>query len=289
MPLWETDPSESGNQFPAAVLPPPAPGSTQRAGSQGDVWWKLETIEAPGLKFKNFSVTGQFPLNEEGITVRIGQVIPEASTFGVPYPFVQWVKGEVQSIQFDVFLFSRDKNEDIVAIFNDMLRLQEFVPELRRIPVCRFTFANAISVKCFVKGFGEAKFSRPKVDGTVRKIEFRMELVRYTPYEAKEVDTSKPPKFSRMQTASGESRMYEYLARREYGISRTLWGDKLRKLNRAYPFAVEDGGATKVPNGKLILGTKVMPEFHGFTLSDPEVSAMFISRVDVRRARILVI
>jgi hypothetical protein len=288
-PFSGTPGQPTGNTSPSPSIPPAAPTGVGAPSTQGDVHWKLETIEPKNLKFINFSISGQFPVKEEGITVRMNDVVPDVGTFGIAQPFIQWVRGEVEIISFDVVLFSRDKNEDPKVLFDNIAKVKTFVKELGRTPVCRFTYGNILSVKCMVLGFGEVKYSRPRTDGKARKIEFTLTLKRFNPYKIEEIDRNKKPKFSRMQSTAGDLRMYEVLARREYGSESAIYGDRLRKLNRANPFASEDGGRTKVPVAERVVGGPLAPEFHGFRIDRDTVAEVFRDRAVARNARVLVV
>jgi len=281
--------TSSGNVIPRNITPYFGSIDYRRQGPQGDVHWKLETIEPVGLQFQNFVVSGQLPVSEEGITLSYNQVVAETGVYGLPLPFVQWVRGEVQIVTFDVMLFSRDKDEDILTMFNEMARVTQYIDELKRIPLCRFTYGNILSIKCLVGGFGEVKIARPRNDGKARKIEFTLTLKRYQPYELKETDPNKPVKKSRMQVVSGDERMYEILARKEYGFANAIYGDRLRKLNRAEPFAVADEGKAKIPKGKIILAERIQPEYHAFNMNNESVAEMFLTRAVARNGRTLVI
>jgi hypothetical protein len=267
----------------------PVQNYTSRISTQGDIHWRIETIEPLGLNFQNFIVQGQFPVDDDGVTFHDAQVIPEVASYGVPQPFIQWVRGELQTVKFNVILYSRDSQEDINKIYKDMRRLQTWTPELRRTPICRFTYGSILSMKCLVRGFGDVKISRPKPDGSARKIEFSITLARFKPFTLNEIDVTKPQSESRMQICSGETRMYEFLAMKEYGVDNTIFGDRLRKRNRKNGFAVPDGERTKVPSAKVILKEKIVQDFHGFRKDNPAVANMLNDRIQTRRNRVLVV
>lgn len=279
----------TGDTIPSGTDQPFLTGDPARDGVQGDVHWKIQTIEPPGLKFKNFTITGQLPTPEEGITMRLNQVIAEAATYSQTDPFTQWVRGELKVVSFDVVLFSRDKDEDIKTMFDNMVAAQTYVPELNRIPVCRFTYGSIVSIKCQIAGFGDVKIFRPKPDGKARRIEFPITLKKFISYKIKEIDRNQKPKFSRMQVVSGDERMYEFLARKEYGPTGAVYGDRLRKLNRGEPFAVSDGGTTKVPRADKVAIGQLSPEFHGFQITREETNAVFLDRAVARNEKFLVI
>lgn len=269
----------------------PQPGVTlysSRESTQGDVHWRIETIEPIGLNFQNFIVQGQLPIADEGITLRDSQSIPEVSSYGVPQPFIQWVRGELQTISFPCLLYSRDRQEDIKQIYDSFRRLQTWTPELRRTPLCRFSYGSILSMKVMVRGFGDVKIARPKPDGSARKIEFTMTLAKWKPYTLNEVDVTKPQSESRMQICSGDTRMYETLARKEYGDNFAIYGDRLRKRNRKNGFAVPDGERTKVPSAAIILKERIVQDFHGFRQDKPAVANMLNDKINARRNRVLV-
>lgn len=296
MGIFDDDPTDFGpgptgstvptSQGAFATLPDPV-----RGGPQGDVHWKLETIEPSGLEFKNFTVSGQFPVKEEGISIRMNQVLPDTGTYNMPFPFVQWVRGQVQVISFDVVLFSRDKDENILAMFKEMERLQTYVPELGRIPVCRFTYGNILSVKCMVEGFGEVKIARPRTDGKARKIEFPISLKRFQPFKVPSQDSNAPVKRSMRRIVGGDDRMYEVIARRIYGVENAIYGVRLRreKENRRYPFAAQDGEKVQIPRkDKVVIGS-ISPTFYAFQIGREDVANAFLARAVARNNRFLIV
>ncbi len=294
--LFNDDPTDfgpgpTGNTVPTSKAPFFATIDPNRQGIQGDVHWKLETIEPSGLRFKNFTVSGQLPVKEEGVSVRMNQVVPDAGTYNMPYPFVQWVRGEMQVISFEVILYSRDKNEDILSMFREMARLQTHVTELGRIPICRFTYANILSIKCIVQGFGDVRIARPRADGQARRIEFTMTLKRFTPFKVPTMDRNKPTRRSLYRTVGGDDRMYEIIARRQYGFENAIYGVRLRRerVNRQYPFAAQDEKKVQIPRAdKVVVGT-ISPVFYGFQITREDVSDVFLARATARNQRFLIL
>ena len=285
--LPQTDPFYPG--IDNAFEGPLPPAHQSRQASQGDVHWKIATIEKKDTKFQNFTLRGQMPVTEEGITMSMNQVIPEAASAGQFHPFIQWLRGELNMINIPVLFYSRDNVEDIKSMFVTARRLMMDMG-YGRIPICRFTYGDIISVKCLVKGFGEVRFGRPKTTGQAKRIDFSLTLARYIPYDLADGDTfSNVVHESRMQVVSDERRMYEFLARYEWGTDAALYGDRLRKRNRAEPFAVPDGEATKVPSGKIILNETVTPEYHGFNMDREVVSEMINDKFTARNTRVLVV
>jgi hypothetical protein len=273
--------------FYQGVQGQPNPSPTSRSSTQGDVHWRLRTIEPPGLKFQNFQVAGLFPVEDDGIGITMNQNVAEAGSYGVPFPFVQWIRGELQVVTLPVVLFSRDKDENIKYYFDEMAKFITYVPELKRIPVCRFTYGEILSIKCICRGFGEVKIARLKPDGKARRIDFTITLARTEPYKLISYDANAKPNESRYQVVSGNERMYERLASREWGSP--IHGDRLRKRNKRYAFAAADGEKVKVPSGDIILNEAVKPEFFAFKTDIENVALANLNKYNARNAKVLVV
>lgn len=258
---------------------------SSRRSFWGTVHWKIKTIEPPGTKFKEIKIKGQFPL-EDGIKVKMENSIPETGSYGQMQPFIQWIKGELEIVTFDVVLYARDKEEDIDNKFNQFKQLLHKSPELRRPPICLFSYGSAYSKKCMVKGLGEVSIGRLAEYGQTRSIKFPITLVAYKPYTVKEIDKNKPKKESRYQIVAGEDRMYEMLANKEFGVENAIYGDRLRKRNKAMSFAADEEVLVKIPDADIILNEDVYPEFHAFDISRDTVAESFIDRFTARNNRI---
>jgi hypothetical protein len=268
--------------------PNPLGLTVDKGRSSADVHWRIDTVEPKNSPWKrsNFSVKGQLPLPEDGLKYNVTNVIADAGGLGLRHPFVQWIRGEKQTVTFEAHLFAEHNGMDIKTLFNSILRTMTFVPELNRPPVCRFTYGNILSLLVLVQG-GEAQIKRARKDGKARYIVWPLTLVRFVPYKLKILSTS-GIKESRHELATEERRMYEVLAAREYGTENALFGDRLRKRNRGFPFAAEDESAVKVPSGDIILTEIVEPEFHGFKVGDTPAQQAMLKRITNRAGRFLV-
>lgn len=259
-------------------------------GFQGDVYWQLTTVESTWQKKgKNFTVTGQFPVEDDGIGWTDDNVLANSGGFGLPAPFVQWIRGELQVITVPVILYSRHRDEDIKLMYDRIKRTKNFDVSLRRIPICRFTYGSFMSMLIQVKGVGEARIARLKRDGKARRIAFTLTLHKYEPVKRDQRITGKPPKESRIQLVTSERRMYEFIAAAEWGTENAIFGDRLRKRNRRYPFAAKDEGTVKIPSGDIILNEKVEPEFHAFAVGNTEANQVVLDKINARRSKILVV
>jgi hypothetical protein len=116
-----------------------------------------------------------------------------------------------------------------------------------------------------------------------------MTLKKYIPYKVKEIDKNKRPKFSRAQMVSGDERMYEVLARYEYGLDAAIYGVNLRRINRADSFAASDGGLVKVPRGDKIATGRLQPEQHALQIEREETAAVFLARANARGDKFLIV
>jgi hypothetical protein len=285
-----------GDPFADGVddIPDNFPGLNQatKVTRQGDVHWKLETIENKDSNFQNFKLQGQFPVGDEGIGYTVNAVVPEAASAGMFHPFIQWVRGQLEVVTLPVLFYSRDTTENITYFFQQAKRLMEDMG-YGRPPLIKFTYGSILSLKVLVRGFGEVKIARPKPDGSARRIDFTVTMARYNPYDVSVANSSAdlPGRFheSKMVQVSGERRMYEVIARREFGPDASIYGDRLRKRNRAEPFAVSDGGLTKVPSSRIILAEFVTPEYHGFNDGNEDTAKMIQAKFSARNARTLVV
>lgn len=290
VPAGPTTPNPLSNA-PAVGTLPGLPTNNAAVGAKRDseVHWKIETVEPKNSPWKrsNFVVVGQFPVPEEGIRYNVNNVIGDAGGLGLPHPFVQWIRGEKQTITLDAILFARHNGEDIKILFQSILDLMTQVPELGRPPVCRFTYGSLLSLLVLVQG-GEINIRRPRVDGKARHIIWPITLVRFVPYKLDILSTSGIKESRHVQVAD-ERRMYEILAAREFGTANALAGDRLRKRNRSAPFAAEDESLVKIPNADIILSETVTPEFHGFVPTNLAAQAAFLLRQTARKERFLVL
>lgn len=253
-------------------------------GLSSDVHWKLDTVESV-RSYRNFQVTGQFPVADEGITWDLGSIVPDAGAMGQAHPIIQWVRGEVQNIALPVVYFSRHSGEDIMETwFKPMKKLRDRDSLLKRAPICRFTYGSIVSVLCIVQTLGGVKIARPRTDGKARRIDLAVTMRRYEPYKIKEVDSTKPKKESLFHTVGRHERSWEMLAARLYGPDMALWGDRLRKRNRDQAFAATIGAEVKIPNRDIIEQELIEPEWHGFRRGDEAAEQMVLDRFVARNA-----
>lgn len=264
---------------------PIAPSS--RDSIHGKTHWKLETIEPASNQFPKFAVKGQFPLSD-GIKVKMDNIIGVTGSYGRQDPLIQWITGELETVTFEVFLFSRDSKENIDRWFTQFKQLLKKNKQLRRPPLCRFTFGSIYSTKCLVKGFGEVEFSQPKDDGSSRQIKFGLTLSKYKPYKIKELDRNKPLHYSRKSLVSGKDILWENIAAEEWGVENAIYGDRLRKLNRSMAFAAKEEKLVTIPDGSIILNEIIQPEFHGFNRAKESVAENLINKIVSRKNKTLV-
>jgi hypothetical protein len=258
--------------------------------TQGDVHWKISTIENQSSKFSNITVRGQFPVGDEGITMHVSNVVAQGPVYNGEAPIIQFVRGNLRTINLPLVFFARDKDENIMSMYKRMERIATRDDTLKRLPLCKFTYGQAITMKCFVQALGDVKIYRLTTQGKARRIEFTAILSRFQPYEVVQTLKGTRPRESRLQMVnSPEMRMYEFVAMREWGPRGVLYGDRLRKRNKGNPFYAPDGERTKVPNGDIILSEKVEPEFHAFDEFDEDAADLLEAKFAARNALTMVV
>lgn len=261
-----------------------AAGSRQAV--YGQTFWKLETIESKANKFQNITIKGQFPL--EKVKVKMDNTVPSTGSYGQQAPLIQWIKGELKVVTFDVVLFSRDFLENIDVKFKEFQQVLLKNKDLNRPPICRFTYGNALSLPCVVRGFGDVEYDRLKEDKNSRQIKFSITLAAYKDYKIKEIDRNKPPHYSKHTLLAGEDRMWEKIAAKEYGPENALYGDILRKLNKSMAFAAETEVLVTIPTDYLVLNEDIRPEFHGFNKGNEFATENIINKIVERKGKVRV-
>lgn len=251
--------------------------------TQGDVHWKLTTVESV-RSYRNFSVVGQFPVPDDGIGYTLNNTVAEMGAHGQRHPLIQWIRGELEVVTVPVVLFSRHSQEDIEQKFQDIKKMRDWDKLLARSPVCRFTYGSILGVLCVVKGLEDVKIFRPRPDGKARRIQFTITLHRYVPYKLRSIDTTKPPYESRAHRVGRLDGSWEMVAAREYGPESALHGDRLRKRNRRQAFAPVIGEDIHIPNRDIILEETVEPEFHAFVRGDEAAEQAVLDKFVARNS-----
>lgn len=252
-----------------------------------DVHWKISTVESV-RSYSNITITGQFPVTEDGVTWELNSSVPDVGAMGHAHPIIQWVKNEIEEISLSIVLFSRHRDEDIMPRFKNLKKLRDRDNLLRRAPICRFTYGSIISMLCQVRSLGGVKIERPTQNGRARRIDLSLTLVRYEPYKIKEVDSTKPQKESLYHTVGRHEQSWEMLAVKTYGPEMALYGDRLRKRNKSQAFSAEIGTEVKIPNREIIIRELIEPEWHGFKRGDETAEQMVLDKFIARNDHYLV-
>ncbi len=139
-----------------------------------------------------------------------------------------------------------------------------------------------------VRGFGDVDFSQLREDGKSREIKFTITLAAYKKYTIKEVDRNKPKQLSRHPLVSGEDRMWEMIAAKEYGVDGAIYGDRIRKYNKKMGFAADEEVRIVLPKDEIILNEFIYPEFHAFDRSNEEATGNLINKIVARKNKVIV-
>lgn len=244
--------------------------------------WSLTTVESVRA-YRNFTVTGQFPVVDDGITWSLNSTVAELGAHGQSHPLIQWIRGELETITLPVMFFSRHSDDDIEQRFKSLKKLRDWDRLLRRAPVCRFTFGSILGTLCIVRGLGDVKIYRLRTDGMARRIELTVTMSKYVPYKLIK-STDKPKRDTLHHKVGRLDRSWEMLAIRAYGPEFALWGDRLRKRNRDQAFAPIIGTTVDIPAKEKILAERILPEYHGFNRQDEAAQEVVLGKFQARNA-----
>lgn len=125
---------------------------------------------------------------------------------------------------------------------------------------------------------------RLRSDGKARRIVFTITLVKYLPYKLDEVDPTMPYHDSRHHIVGEFEQSWEMLAVKEYGPEMVLFGDRLRKRNRANAFAAPVGSEALIPAATRIEGETITPEFHAFKRGSETAEQVVLNKFVARNA-----
>ena len=225
-------------------------------------------------------VEGQFPL-EDGVSVTMGGSIASADRVGFQDPIVQWINGVGRTYSFKAEFFARHKAENIKKQYDTLEKLGTKDPNFGRSHICIFVYGKIYRELVLIRDLNPI-VGNPRDDGSARKIEFSITLVRYKPFSQKAIDPTKPAKESYVRIASSVEQSYEMLARVYYGDP--LFGDRLRKRHPKMPLAPEVGEVVKIPNASIITTETVEPAMYAMDLETNKDAAESFRRLAERRS-----
>lgn len=167
--------------------------------------WRLYDID------HDVTVEGQFaPL---GLTRDVGSNIGETQSLNRQDTIIQWLSGTGESITFDAMLFADNILYSILEQMQALENLTKRDPDLRRPPVCRFTYGREVAMQCIVESVGGIRYGEARPGGKLRSVMFTVSLRKYVPYSP--TATEEPTETVFRPARQNET--YEVIAERAYG------------------------------------------------------------------------
>lgn len=204
-------------------------------------------------------ISGQFP--PQNLRENVSGTWSEASTLGLPTPVLQFVKGDLETIQVDLKIFSKhrgllgtgigaDDVEERIAQMRDAARAD---PDLGRPHVWLFSVGTQFSQTVVIRTVGGIRYDRmiPQDGGVLRGAMFTLDMARYVPYSV----TDLTAQAESLVTPARTGETYEHIARRVHGDP--LLGEALRRRNPDRRI-LEEGDLVHVPNARKLRG-EVLP------------------------------
>lgn len=167
--------------------------------------WRLYDID------HDVTVEGQFaPL---GLTRDVGSNIGETNSLNRQDSIIQWLSGTGESITFDAMIYADNILYSILEQFQALENLTKRDPDLRRPPVCRFTYGREVAMQCIVESIGGIRYGEARPGGKLRSVMFTISLRKYVPYSPTATAESTETIFK----PAKQNDTYEIIALRAYG------------------------------------------------------------------------
>lgn len=209
-----------------------AAGMTQNKPQSKDQKWRISSKET------GVDVEGQFTVDQININT-IGGIYADITTVNQSHPITQWIRGQLETITLTSELWAKDRTDNIIEKFTNLLKLCQRDENLHRPPICIFSFGSALSIQCFLEHVSNVGYGPLRPDGTPQRIHFTLTVRSYVPSVVNPTDPSKPERQSRIRKAkTGET--YESIAFDEYGDASL--GEFLRRWSRYRPDLTEGDG-----------------------------------------------
>lgn len=211
-----------------------------------DVKWTLVSRD------DGTEIEGQF--QAQNVRENVSGVWAQQGTLGLDQPILQFVRGELETIQFDVKVFARHRGtlgtgvnaEDIRTTVDQIRDLARRDPGLGRPHVWVFAIGEQFSQQVIIQSVGGIRYDRFRPsDGSLRGVLFSMTLWRYEPYEPPGLTTVAESLVTSFKT--GET--YEHVAKRVHGDP--LLGEALRRRNPDNRVP-QEGDVVHVPSARTL-------------------------------------
>ncbi len=182
--------------------------------------------------------------NPTDYSISRGVNYAEIQVPGLQVPLLQFVRGESQTLQIELFLDGTDGRE---SVGEHLANLRQFVTidsHLHAPPLCEFSWGE-ITFQGVVTAF-EEKFALFDESGDVLRARVTMTLKSYTPVEiqARQANRQSPDRTKTRVVREGER--LDLIAADEYGDP-TLWTVIARENNLARPRLLAAGTLLTIP------------------------------------------
>lgn len=223
-----------------------------------DVKWTLVSLD------DGTEIEGQF--QAQNVRENVSGAWAQQGTLGLDQPILQFVRGELETIQFNVKVFARHQGllglagaagvggigagidaENIRATVDQIKNLARKDPDLGRPHVWVFAIGEEFSQQIVVQSVGGIRYDRFRPsDGSLRGVLFSMTLWRYEPFVPPETTTVVAES---LVTSFKTGETYEHVAKRVHGDP--LLGEALRRRNPDNRIP-QEGDLVHVPSARIL-------------------------------------
>lgn len=205
------------------------------------------------------TIEGQFPIAD--LSATHGGNWAEQDRAGAQDAVLNWASGAASTYTFTATFVSRDASEEILSVYRAIEKLSQRDPDLKRPPICLFSYGSILNVMCVVTSVAP-KFRRPKPTGEMHAVDVSISLRKYVPFRLTLVDASTPRPSTQRYVVTSAARSYEAIARITYGDPDL--GDRIRQRYPEMPFAPDVGSVLLLPPIETLRLEEAKPSFHAF-------------------------
>ena len=219
------------------------------------VTWRLTSLDFPGKV-----IEGQFP--PTGLSEDISANYAVMETLGREQPILQYQRGELDKITFGAKVFARHQGlfgagaDDIEDLVFEIRQLPRRNIDLNRPEIWDFTLGDTdnLLMTCVVKSVGGVRYDRLRpLDGSLRGVDFQIELWRYEPYSADLTGSANES----LVIARLSNESFEFIANKIYGDA--IIGEPLRRRHPDKVVPVNGDLIRLPPKAKLTVGFVLEP------------------------------
>lgn len=195
-------------------------------------------------------IEGQFP--PKGLTQDVSSNWAQHTSLNRNTPILQFINGKSDTITFNSMFFS-DNFINFYKVKEKIDKLKSWAKrnsDISRPPIVTFWLGDGhLEQTSIIDSVTGIKYGDPTVLGTIRVVEFTVNLIQYESFDIEATETGET-RYHR----SKERDYYELLAYREYRDPNI--GDVIRKRHPTKPI-IEAGSIVKLPSSSAIKTEKV--------------------------------